>query len=82
MGIEVLCQVVKRPGHDIEVTFTCFHRSSLCMPSWCGHGEILPILLELLFYVMINSVQMLGISLEVPLILYIVDIHADQDYCW
>ena len=52
------------------------------MPSWCGHGALLPVLQELLFYVMIDSVQMLGISLEAPLVLYIVDIHADQDYCW
>jgi hypothetical protein len=63
------------------------------MSSWCGHGELLRILLELLFYVMIDSVQMLGklsvtgmdfegISLEVPIKLCVVDIHADQDYCW
>jgi len=81
MGTEVLCQVVKQPGHDIEVTFICFQHISLCMSLWCGHGELLPILLELMFYVMIDSVQILGISLEAPLILYIVDIHADQDYC-
>jgi len=39
-------------------------------------------LLEVLFYVMIDSVQMLGISLEMPLKLCVVDIHAYQDYCW
>jgi hypothetical protein len=63
------------------------------MPSWCGHGELLCVLLELLFYVMIDSVQMLDklsvtgmdferISLELPIRLYVVDINADQDYCW
>jgi hypothetical protein len=57
-------------------------------------GRTLPVLLKVLSYVMTNSQQMVGklsvtcmdfegISLEMPLMLYVVDVCASyQGYCW